>query len=392
MTSKSISAILFCLFGWAFCPCQSTETISLGEKHHLHSKTLNEEREFWIYLPRKARENPEQRFPVLYLLDGENYFHTATGVVSHLSELNGNAIVPDMIVVGIVNVDRNRDFTPSEDPASRLPSTGGGEAFLTFLRDELRPHVDTHFPTAPYNLLVGHSLGGLLSVHTLLHHSGDFNAYLALDPSLWWKDMELVAEAEELLEGKNLEGKSLFLGIAKSFPASMDAATALKDTGNASLGYRSIRHFEKSLKDKSVAKLRWSSKYYPEESHGSIPLLGLHDGLKAIFDFYKRPSFAQLTDESPDILEEHYAKISKKMGYLIPPPERTLVGLAWRCRALEQNYERALRFLELGEKFYPESVDLYSEYGQWHLGQGNQAEAEKYYWKAQDLNRKQQEK
>jgi predicted alpha/beta superfamily hydrolase len=69
------------------------EPVTIGERHSIRSVTLNEERPYLVYLP-ASYNNPQyapERYPVLYLLDGDTYFHPATGVVQFLSAgLSGN--------------------------------------------------------------------------------------------------------------------------------------------------------------------------------------------------------------------------------------------------------------------------------------------------------------
>lgn len=381
-------------FLWLFLCCfsiqltaQSGQLIAFGETKQLHSKILNEEREIWVYVPQKGLQNPSLKFPVMYLLDGRASFHWATGVVSHLSEGNNNAIIPDMIVVGIANTHRNRDLTPSYDSLSSIQSNGGGKDFLQFVEQELIPFVEQNYSTAPYRMLVGHSLGGLTVINAMLNNSNLFNAYIALDPSLWWNKMKLINQAEEKLKSEELKGKSFYMAMANSFPASMKKEEAQKDTTNSTVGFRSVVRFDQML-GSGKSYLRSKSQYYPDDSHGSVTLPGLYDGLRFVFDFYKRPSFVKMTTESAQKLEEHYKKVSKNMGYTIFPPENMLVGLAWRCRALDKNFEWAMSFLKLAEKYYPNSIDVNSEFGQWHLDQGNRKKAEEYSLKIQELRDK----
>ncbi len=322
----------------------------------------------------------------MYLLDGESHFQFFTGIVKHLSS---NFVIPEMIVVGIVNTNRNRDLTPTHDPSNFDPSNGGGEIFTAFLQKELVPYIDAHYATAPYRLLVGHSLGGLLVVNTLLKHPGLFTAYAAVDPSLWWDKMQLLSESAGLLSRRQLNGKTLFLAFSNSLPAGMtDTAQAKKDTTTSTIGFRAPFLFESRLLQTTNKSLRWQSKYYPNEFHGSIPLIGSYDALKFIFDFYRRPSFQVLTDSTAFVLVGHYQKVSEKMGYTILPPEADLAGLAWRSAAMEKNFERALTFLQLYERLYPNSPGVYDSWAQYYKAQGDEGKAKSYFEKAEAVRRK----
>jgi len=101
------------------------------------------------------------------------------------SYMSGNGKIPEMIIVGIQYVDRRRDYTPDKVVTVRENNSGGGENFLSILEDELIPELDQKYRTDPYRILFGHSLGGLLASHTYMKKETLFNAFIAVDPSLW---------------------------------------------------------------------------------------------------------------------------------------------------------------------------------------------------------------
>jgi predicted alpha/beta superfamily hydrolase len=168
------------------------KNITIGHVDSIASVVLKEKRQLWVYVPASARDLTylPQRYPVVYLLDGDAFFASTTGMIGQLSEGFLTNVFPEMIVVGILNTDRMRDFTPAHVTssavvaASGLKTSGGGENFTTFLAQELIPYIDTHYPTSPHRTLVGHSLGGLLVLNTLVHHTSLFDNYVALDPSV----------------------------------------------------------------------------------------------------------------------------------------------------------------------------------------------------------------
>lgn len=162
----------------SFClKAQNGENITIGKKEVIHSKVLSENRTLWIYTPNitSKNPNPDMRYPVLYLLDGEAHFYSTVGIIQQLSQANGNGVLPEMIVVGIENTNRFRDLVPSDNLTKPNP-------FIDFLSTELIPHIDRNYNTAPYKILVGHSLGGLMAVDILTNFPDLFNAYIAIDP------------------------------------------------------------------------------------------------------------------------------------------------------------------------------------------------------------------
>ncbi len=175
--------------------------VQFGEARILHSKILKEDRPYWIYLPQSYKKDvsAKRKYPVLYLLDAESHFPWASEEVQYMADC---LQIPELIVVAIPNTDRNRDLTPAHDPV--VPSSGGGVSFEKFLNEELVPDIDASFPTAPYRILVGHSLGGVLVVDAFLRRSGVFQAFIAMEPSVLWDNQILIQRANELSKTKDL--------------------------------------------------------------------------------------------------------------------------------------------------------------------------------------------
>src|SRR6187402_2331507 len=117
---KIILLILICLTGYLVYAQENK--LTLGTIDSIQSKILNEQRKIWIYVPSSASNTTfaKQKYPVLYLLDGEAHFYSVAGMIQQLSEVNGNTFCPEMIVVAITNTNRTRDLTPTHveaDPA-----------------------------------------------------------------------------------------------------------------------------------------------------------------------------------------------------------------------------------------------------------------------------------
>ena len=250
---------------------QPGNNISIGKKDSIYSKQLHEKREIWIHLPGSATGSmfKSQRYPVVYLLDGDAHFYSVTGMIHQLSEINGNTLFPEMIVVGIPNTDRMRDLTPTHSPigytgdSAGVGTSGGGEIFMSFIEKELMPHIDSLYPTAPYKVFIGHSLGGLTVINALLHHTRLFNSYIAIDPSMWWQNQLLLKQSGNILSQNNFDGRTLFLGVANTMPPGMDTSRVWKDNSNNTIHIRSILLLANELKKGKGDGLRWEYKYYP---------------------------------------------------------------------------------------------------------------------------------
>lgn len=199
----------------------------VGETFTLPSAVLGETRRINVYAPAAYAESDTLRLPVLYMPDGgigEDFLHVA-GLVQ-ISSLNGT--MRPFLLVGIENTERRRDLTgPTEVESDReiAPRVGGSEAFRAFLRDELMPVIEATYRTTGETALVGESLAGLFVVETLLLEPGLFDTYVAIDPSLWWNDGRLAAEAVALLRPHPDARATLYL--ATSSEADVDVTERL---------------------------------------------------------------------------------------------------------------------------------------------------------------------
>ncbi len=165
-------------------------------------------------------------------------------------------------------------------------------------------------------MLVGHSLGGLMVVNTLLNRTNLFHAYLAIDPSMWWDNQKLLKRAETELKEKTLAGKTLYLAVANTMEPGMDTIRVRKDTAAATLHIRSIMQFSDALKRNARNGLTWDYKYYPQDGHSAVPLIAEYDALRFIFNFYAPPSLERFFNPASTLnidsaLTAHYKTISK---------------------------------------------------------------------------------
>jgi uncharacterized protein len=399
---KSLLSVLFALV--CFIPKGNAQAgdatkpgddIVIGKTEKIYSSQLKEERTIWVHIPQSYHKDKDstRRYPVLYLMDGNDHFTSVVGLVQRLGEASGNDICPDMIVVGILNTDRTRDLTPSHVAAgpylnaSMVKTTGGGEAFMAFLAKELIPHIDSTCPASPYRLLVGHSLGGLMVVDALFHHRELFSAYLAIDPSLWWDDQKLLKQAESELGPGSFRNTAFFLGIANTMQTGMDTSQVKMDTARNSIHIRSILRFESDLQKAKNSGLRWDYKYYPADTHGSVPLIAEYDALRFLFSFYHFPEQNQLfdsacsADSAVRMITLHYRIMTERMGYAILPPQG-LVNSMGHNFLQNKMPDKAFAFFTLNIENYPKSVDAYANMGDYYAAREDKRKALEYYNRA----------
>jgi len=185
----------------------------IGETFTIHSAVLGEVRRINVYAPPVYADSPGVRLPVLYMPDGglgEDFLHVAGLVQVSV----GNGTMRPFLLVGIENTERRRDLTgPTRNEQDRTIAVhvGGSAAFRRFIRTELMPIVRQRYRTTDETAVVGESLAGLFVVETLLLEPDLFDSYIAIDPSLWWNDQELLRTAAERLRGRPALHKALFL-------------------------------------------------------------------------------------------------------------------------------------------------------------------------------------
>jgi uncharacterized protein len=360
----SMAAASLLLAAVANAQVDAGQAIGIGRKFILHSQVLNEDRTYWVGLP-ASYSDPQfspQRYPVLYVLDGKSAFIPLYGVVDFMSGRESvDFQIPEMIIVGIDNADRIKDLTPNV--SSKLPDgteakdnrmmagSGGGEAFFRFLEKELIPHIDTSFRTIPYRAYVGHSLGGLTAVHTLISHPGLFNGYIAIDPSLWWDRALMVGKAADILRGRSGSVERLFLSMVDAVPKGME------------FHVQSIRKLEGVLKENPAGELKWKLQAFPETDHSSIPLLSWYHGLLFLFQGYEPDFQAMMAD--PGSIESHYKSLVATLGLTIPPPEGVFEILSHYLTAPNRfpDARKAMQVIRTGLKYHPQSPILTERLG-----------------------------
>ena len=359
---------------------EETSAITIGEKLSLASETLGEERPYWIYLP-QSYNNSSQSYPVLYLLDGDAHFHSVSGVVQFMSAgINGNIQIPELIVVAIPNTDRTRDLTPTHatvDPDGKeqpfLASSGGGDKFLGFIREELFPEIDSTYRTLPYRVLVGHSFGGLLALHSLLEEPDMFQSYIAIDPSLWWDDQVLVRKAADTFKAAKDRRGSVYISLANNPDLGF---------GDPDEGLRAGRAFADSLK--SAAGIRSDLDYFEAEDHGSVPLLSLYHGLLHIFEGYKPP--AETLFLKPETLNAYFERFSKRLGITFLPPEDLVNGIGYAMLYQMDEADKAVTLFTTNVSNYPESWNVYDSLAEAYMVQGETSLAIENYETSLKLN------
>ncbi|WP_244965618.1 alpha/beta hydrolase [Methylobacterium soli] len=182
-----------------------------------------------LYVP--PGEAPPAGWPVLYLLDGNAVTATAIDIERVQAPYpDATGIRSRFAVVGIGyptdgaydSVRRSWDYTPPpgrsyppQRPGAPEVQTGGAEAFLRFVTEELKPEVERRCRIDPSRqALFGHSFGGLFVLYALANLPAAFTHWIAASPSVYWEDLVLLKSIERLEKGPPVRADALLLAGA----------------------------------------------------------------------------------------------------------------------------------------------------------------------------------
>lgn len=251
---------------------ESPKVFPFGVIETIESKSLNETRTINIYLPEGFNPDSTVTYPVIYVLDGsanEDFPHIA-GLCQFM---NLYQLLPKSIVVGIANVDRYRDFTyPSSSKRDKkdIPTSGGAEAFLSFLENELQPMIENEYPTNGHRTIIGQSLGGLLATQILLQKPNMFEDYIIVSPSLWWDNQKMIKGAKSYFQMNPELEKRIFLSIGKEHPEMHQVADMLAEAIRRSTNSKMELYYQPILDEDHATILHIAvynafKKLYPKE-------------------------------------------------------------------------------------------------------------------------------
>jgi len=236
-----------------------------GKRDSINSAILNQERIIQVVLPEKYKPGSADKYDVLYVLDGDWNTQLAKDM-QHFIE--GEAYMPPTIIVGVLNIDRDKDLTPTHVADNK--TSGGADKFLSFLKNELIPYVNKTYPSNGDNTIFGHSFGGLFVMYALLNQPQVFKSYIAADPSFWWDKNCMNKMAIDKLPGLANLNKTLYISGREGGPY-------------IGMGIVSM---DSVLKKYAPEGFIWKDRAYPDETHGSVRLKSMYDGLKFTYSGY----------------------------------------------------------------------------------------------------------
>ena len=242
-----------------------------SEVRKITSKIVaGQEYELQIMLP-GGFKNSNKKYPVIYLMDsqwdfpllkclyGEHYF---------------DGFVPELIVVGVTwggvnpNPDslRARDYTPTNE--ARLPQSGGADKFLSFMKDELFPFIETNYKADKNNrTLMGCSLGGLLTLYTLFTHTDMFTGYAAASPAVGWDKEVLYKYEKEFAEKRSTKPLRVYMTV-----------------GDVERGRPTFEKFAAQMANRNYTSVALKSKVLENTGHSGTKSETFGRGMQYVFE------------------------------------------------------------------------------------------------------------
>ena len=354
---------------------QNSAPFSIGKTINIHSETLKEDRSYIVELP-SSYKTSKKNYPLLVLLDGEVSYHSHSGILKHMTD---GRQIPEMIIVAITNVDRNRDYTPTKylinlngsSAIENHKTTGGSAKFLQFIEKELLPQVEIDYRTNGFKTLVGISHGGLLVGSAFLSKETTFNGFISMDPSFWWDNQHIVKQLEKT-DLNQIKNKRFYVSTADKF----ENFDRIPHVFTANIN--SHENFNTTLKNKGFSPSKVALEYFKEENHWTVALLSLYNGMQFI---YRGLKMKNMSGSSIEEIVSYY-KTNYNGAFLPTEREVNIVGYNY----IRIDVKKALRFFKLNVKNYPTSSNAFDSLGEAYMLLGDKKKAFKSYKKSFELD------
>lgn len=293
---------------------QSSDVIDAGSMLSLHSNILNEDRTVSISLPRSYLR-ATVKYPVIYVLDGNSLFQITVAAGNFIAYNSSVGQMPEAIVVGIVNTNRDRDMPVPQ----RFFKTGGAHDFLAFLSKELVPFINAKYPVNGLNILIGHSQGALFATFAGVEESKLFKGIIALDAPV-----TVIEDVKRSLQQAMIEHP----------PQKYYSAESLYGWGKESNGLFERPGFKQATIE--------------GESHETMPYKGIYDGLRYLFQDH----LSAQNDLTVKNVQEYYKKLSAQWSCDYAVPEKVLLNQAIPMMVGRSKKAESRELIEYYERLY----------------------------------------
>jgi len=343
--------LIFTLCLWQTMAQNDGDDIVIGKYRKLHSAVTNEDRTLSVWLPRTYDET-NLSYPVIYLLYGQNTTGYLMPVITACDMLSAGGAAPEMIVVGVANAERYRDYTSISD--------GYIENTVKFFSDELFPFIQHNYRANDYRIVIGPQGGAVFSFYALIKHPDLFDAYILENPFVGQNREILSGMAAEHFGAQGTVDKFLYIKEESDrMPQNIETAT----------------QFAALVKSNAPPEFRFHFDL-AEPSGYFVPPLPAKEGLLKLFEDYAFPDTLKV--EKVEDIRRHYREVSRRYGVDLPPPEHVLTIESDKFLSASKNDEVSA-VLEYMLSVYPRSLNALMRMGDLKRTLGDYASAIQYY-------------
>lgn len=126
----------------------------------------------------------------------------------------------------------------------KSPQSGGAANFLSFMKNELFPFIETNYSADKSDrTLIGCSLGGLFTLYTLFTQPEMFQRYVAASPAFGWDNEVIYQYEKKYFENISNPPAKLFMcmgGVERGVPGFEKLAKFLSDRSYKSIQIKAM--------------------------------------------------------------------------------------------------------------------------------------------------------
>lgn len=330
--------LIACLLGLLLCLpgarvfAVTDDAAERTQRYTLHSAVLGENRDILVRTP--PGYDPARAYPTVYLTDGEWNFELVAGYLDYLVD---NGVYPPLIVTGAVNVNRNRDYVPRAD--KHFDDTGKAGRFLGFVEKDWIPFLEKQHRSTGERVLLGHSFGGVFTLHALFSGRQLFDAYIALGSSAWIADRVLFEEAEAWFKANPGADEFVYMAVGE---------------GDGGPTVPSSEALAGLFEEQAPPSLEWTFSLTPRTDHFKNTMSGMHDGFMALFPAWGFPEELEAAaGDGAEGVKRWFEGKDKQLGWRFQPAWFELGVLASRLARTERP-EAALEITRQLRRYHPD--------------------------------------
>ena len=227
------------------------------------SKYLNEKRPIEIQLPRSYDTNPDKKYPLIVVLDGDYMFNIVAGSVDYLSYWGD---IPENLIVGIHQKETRFKDSSVLDNITHTPITSTA-SFYDFIVNEVIPYFSKNYRISNFRVILGQERTANFANFFLLKKNPVFQAVISISPKM----------------SKNMNS---YLSENLSKTNSKIVYTLSSSKKDFESIYKNVSELKNSLDSISNQNLIFESLIFDEENHYILPSLSVPKSIRSTYSMY----------------------------------------------------------------------------------------------------------